>query len=476
MSLKILIFGVQPHSPHFETQLELTENHLSAGDEVSYLSCDACLSHCNANPENDQLFCRGCIGKRHNGLALLSRPCRVENLSGWMRGFDPSSVQTRFASLEELLAYRFGEYDCGEAVASSLLSFARTVYPDMRAYADYIQRAVVSSAQLYFAARARLRAERPDLVYFFNGRSASGRCFLRACQLEGVRFFTHERGSTINSYLLAENTVPHDVDYRQQEIRRHWDANPDLAAKTAVAEKFYARMRRGQLAYREANYLKHQVADQVPESWRKRSPRLVFFSSTETERAALGNFYSRRIYTSLIDALTRIVSDLAAREFAGILAIRMHPNSAEEYAHLSDRLSTLAGHDFVTLIPPTASVDTYALLDSADKVLVMTSTLGMEAAYSGKPTISLERSNYDKLGSVHAPLTHAEVMRCLLEPLPPLDRLGALMYGYYTLTFGTPFTHVSMRGQNKTSFNGRKVRAPRHIDWLIKLRGRLQRA
>lgn len=474
----IVVFGVQPHSPHFETQLELIEDHHAAGNRVTYLSCDSALPHCDANPANDRLFCRACEGKRRNGLRLLSRRPEVVKLSTVIRCADRDVSPTVFPDLATLEAHRCAhqgeEYDCGEAVTSSLLSHLRTIYPDFAAQRDLVHNAMRATVALYRATRRFLRERKPDLAYFFNGRAATGRCFVRACQHEGVHFFTHERGSTIDSYALFENTIPHDVDYRQQVIREHWDANPDVAEKERIAAEFFARMRKGKLAYRETNYLKGQVPGHLPELWRARQPRYVFFSSTETERAALKGFYRRRIYSSLADMLTRIVTDLKAADFQGVLAVRMHPNSADEYARLMPRLDAIGGTGFLHIIPPNESVDSYALLDSADAALVVTSTLGMEGPYSGIPTISLERSNYDLLGSTYSPGSHAEVMDLLSHPLAPKERLGAIMYGYYTLTFGQKFRHTTMKGQNKCSFRGHKVRAPRWLDHLIKLRNKVR--
>jgi len=471
--MRIVVFGVVPHSPHFETQLELMEKHLLAGDSVSYVSCDRALSHCDANPENDRLFCRACEGKRVRGLGYLSRPVDVQKLSFLLDARDAAGVAVEFPDLEALTAYRVADYDCGEAVSSSLQSVARTIYPHLDAYRNYIARAMVSSVLLHAAAARYLKLARPDLVYIFNGRAATARGLLRACQGEKIRFYTHERGSSIDSYMLAENTVPHDVDYRGAEIRQHWAENPNTAEKEEVAARFYANMRRGKLAYREANYLKHQQSGCLPPYWTEGSERIVFFSSTETERAALKGFYQRRIYTSLIDMVSRILVDLKKSGFKGVFVLRMHPNSHEEYAMMLPRLAELNPGEFFHVIPPNEKVDTYALLDSADKVLVATSTLGMEAAYAGVPCISLERSNYDKLGSTYSPATHEEVMDLLGQPLLPKDKLGAIMYGYYTLTFGYRFKRVTMQGQNKCSFNGKKVRSPKWLDWAMKLRKRL---
>lgn len=474
--MHVVFWGFTPHSPHFETQLELIEDHLAVEDEVIYISCDAAVGHCDANPNNDMIFCLACQGKRRRGLNMLSKRIRVLPFSQLLHsekaggGVDFGG----FKKLSDLDSLHVDGYDLGEAVSSSLQSNAQTVYPDMIEHADFISRALNSSLVIYQGARRYLQSHKTDLVYVFNGRAATGRGVLRACQQHRVLCFTHERGSTVDSYVLIKNTVPHDVDYRQSEIRKHWVDNPDVVEKERIAAQFYSNMRKGKLAYRETNYLRHQEAGCLPEYWQTGIERVVFFSSTETERSALRGFYQRRIYTSLSDMLTRIVKDLAINKFSGVFVLRMHPNSKDEFEHLVPHLEALKSVGFFHVISPTEKADTYALLDSADKVLVTTSTIGMEAAYSGVPCISLERSNYDLLGSCYAPKSHDEVISQILSKLSPMGKIGALMFGYYTLTFGKRFQRIKMQGQNKCSFNGQRLRSPLWLDWLMKLRRKLK--
>lgn len=472
--MNVVIFGLVPHSPHFETQLELIQDHMDAGDEVTYVSCDRALTHCDSNPENDRVFCLACEKKRESGLGCLSKTVKMVRLSNYINKESLSGVELDFLDLVRLAEYKSRGYDCGEAVASSLQSHARTIYPSMHEHRDFVRRAMSSTVLLYGASLTALKEMTPDIVYIFNGRAATGRAPLRAAQSLGIDFFTHERGSSIDSYMLAKNTVPHDVDYRGEEIRRHWELNPDEFEKREIAARFYSNMRKGKLAYREANYIKHQEAGFLPEGWREAKERIVFFSSTETERAALSGFYKRRIYASLMDMVERIVNDLRAENFQGIFVLRMHPNSRDEFEKMKPLLDGLKSAKFFHLIPPAEKVDSYALLDSADKVLVVTSTIGMEAVYANIPCISLERSNYDKLGATYSPASHEEVMSLLVRYLEPKDTLGALMYGYYTLTFGRKFNRIEMQGQNKCSFNGRKIRSPRWLDWLMKARKRIR--
>ncbi|MEO5353571.1 MAG: hypothetical protein H7835_10235 [Magnetococcus sp. XQGC-1] len=466
----LLVMGIQPHSPHFETQLELMQAHLDRGDRVIYVDCDRAISMCDASTSNDPLFCLACVAKRKRGLQLLSPPVQIEPLSSLV----PSSEELRlpaltFDSSDSLANFRFDGWDCGEAVVSTFYYIYKTRYPDLTQYTDFVQRGLLSTLRLQRAAREAFRRFQPDMVYFFNGRGVGGRCFVRACQNGKIPFFSHERGAKNDSYFLSKNAIIHDPDAWQLEIQQAWENEPDEARKLQLAEAFFQRHRQGKSGNVDVNYLKNQVKDTLPDGWMQAHPRLVLFTSTETEFSALSGFYDKGIYDNLVDALNRIVADLMACRFSGQLVVRMHPNSALEAKGI---MSRFLHHDapFLRMVLPWDKVDTYALLDSATHVLVVTSTLGMEAAYAGKPVILLGRSRYDRLGSVYTPNTHEEMMQLLQRDLPPLDRSGACRYGYHLMTYGHSFRHVTLKGTNKCAFKARKIRSPWLLDQLLKLK------
>jgi len=58
-------------------------------------------------------------------------------------------------------------------------------------------------------------------------------------------------------------------------------------------------------------------------------------------------------------------------------------------------------------------VDSYDIVSAADVVLTFGSTIGIEAAYYGKPSILLGRAVYEDLGSCYVPSSHDELMKLL---------------------------------------------------------------
>ncbi|MBV8100825.1 MAG: hypothetical protein JOZ31_16895 [Verrucomicrobia bacterium] len=183
------------------------------------------------------------------------------------------------------------------------------------------------------------------------------------------------------------------------------------------------------------------------------------FSTTESEFTCLREYYPPRIYPSQIEGLEVILKDLAQRGFSGMFAVRVHPNSARTKSDFSARLRALP-YSFLRVIPPEEKLDSYALLETAQKVLTWGSTIGIEGAYRKIPTIVAGWGEYMNLGSTYNPVTHAEVMDLLLKPLEPKPVQGAIDYGYYSKNFGWRFKYVKPAGPFFAYFKDQAILPP----------------
>ena len=110
--------------------------------------------------------------------------------------------------------------------------------------------------------------------------------------------------------------------------------------------------------------------------------------------------------------------------------LRIHPNLKGLQASYHTDLYKLQ-NSRLTVIPPESPISSYALMDMADKVLVMGSTMGAESCFWGKPVINLHKSEYYYLNVGYNPQTREELVQMLGEDLTPKPKDGALKYGYY---------------------------------------------
>jgi hypothetical protein len=452
-------------APHFETDLELIELHLAKGDAVTVITCDAALSYCEANQERDFSNCARCIGRARQGFRHLSGPIKVLKLSDLILEAKNAmealwQLPRTYESFDQLYELKVGNFDLGAAVLSTLNSVLDDPDPNPAEHPELTWVTLAAAFAAYVALDRYLEQNDCELFYVFNGRLANLRAALRVCQKYGIRCFVHERGADNDSYSLAENTMPHDPAYMRSDLAATLSRAESAEQKSAVAAEFYAERREGKIG-NWVSITDDQIRDSLPQGWLEAPARIAMFSSTDSEFTCLREYYPPRIYPSQIEGLEIILRDLARTGFSGLFAVRIHPNSARTKSDFSERLLALR-YPFLRVIPPEEKLDSYALLQTAHKVLSWGSTIGIEAAYRKIPSIVAGWGEYMHLGSTYTPATHSEVMDLLLNPLEPKPIQGAIDYGFYSKNFGWRFKYVKPYGPFFALFKGEPVR-PSHL-------------
>ena len=434
--------------------------HLDSGDDIAVITCDAALTYCEANQEREFSNCAHCVGRAREGLRRLSRPVRVIKLSELVIQAAPKlkglrKLPREYRSFDELYQLRVDNFDIGAAVLSTINSVLEDPEPNPSAHRE-LTWVTLSASFAAYAALDRYLGEKPcDLFYLLNGRLANFRAALRACQKHGVHCIVHERGCDHYSYSVAEDTMPHDPAHVEKYFAATLAKAESPAQKRRVAEEFYNERRQGKIA-NWVSYTEDQIRGAVPDVWLQSPTRIAVFSSTESEFACLRDYYPALIYPSQIKGLELILRDLARNNFSGMFVVRMHPNCENTKSDFTKQLRALP-YPFLRVIAPEEKLDSYALLQSAQKVLVWESTIGIEAAYWGIPSIVAGWAAYRGLGSTYSPISHAEVMDLLLRPLEPKPIDGAIDYGFYSKNFGTRFKYVTPLGPFSAKFKGSEI-------------------
>ena len=434
------------------------QGYIDSGASVTLIGCDASLPICDVNPEHDLSMCLQCISKRKQGLRMLTPVTSINyiSLDDLFVGSDLPAAQRdwNFSTIEQLNEYKIDQYDIGMSVASSLMSYYRTPTLDFVSARDKLHKFLFASYRTYYAIKNYLLSERPDEVYIFNGRFAILRSVFRLCQQYAIDCFIHERGANIYKYSVTKNALPHDISNKVREIQAYWDkAPPDR--RVPVAEQFYYD-RAGGKQQSWFSFVANQEKGLLPECWDPQKRNLVIFNSSEDEFSSIGEEWKNHLYQSQLDGLRRIVADLSVQKNVHVY-LRMHPNLTGVHNESVEGLYHITGNNF-TLIPPESKISTYALIRAANTVMSFGSTVGIEAAFWGKPSILAGKSFYRELGSVYLPMTHEEVIRMALSNLEPKDRTGALMYGYYLNTFGRDYKYFEAHEIFSGRFKGKFVR------------------
>ncbi|HTW92748.1 MAG TPA: hypothetical protein VMH22_13735 [bacterium] len=456
-------------TPHYETELDIMQEHLDAGDHVTHVVCDRGLSTCDLIvshnvrrgldpllPDRDR--CDACVRRRNNGARLLKGRVRRERIAA-PSGVAKARLQSGFVDKDELRHYVVDGFDAGEAALSSVISFCRDPKPDMREHSQLVQRYLRSCDDLYSFTQDFIRRAHPDRVYVFNGRFAYTRAVLRACQANKTECFVHDRGHDIQHYAIYENALPHDLEYVTSLIRSRWAAEPDIEKKAGIADAFYSQRRRGE-EQSWFSFVGEQKPGLLPEGWNGAKRNVAIFCSSEDEFEAAGQEWRNPLYSDQLEAIQRILADpRIAGNNEVHLYLRVHPNLRNVDNPYTRALRGLSQHN-LTVIQPDSPVSTYALMDSSTKVLSFGSTAGIEAVYWGKPSMLAGMSFYRSLGGNYVPKSQSELAEMLVSDLAPKPKEAALVYGYYMGSYGRPHKYYQALGIRQGTFKGRDLQQP----------------
>jgi len=453
--MKVLIY--MPFSawiPHLATDLEIAAKHIDDGDEVHIIQCSGDLPSCEPNPNHFKLSCILCKSRRDKGLNLIN--LRRENrhelaLNNFIRDLD-SPV---FSSVQELKAFEVDNADIGMAVASTLISMVREPNPDLSQYNNFIHKNLLMSIAVYDTIKHHLEEIKPDVFYLFNGRFAALRPALRAAQNLGIKTFVHDRAGILQRYLLIEDTYPHDIGYQKKQIEIYWNDECPRSEKEEMARQWFEE-RRGGKDQSWFSYTKSQRKGNLPESFDYSKRNIAIFISSEDEFESIVG-WKNPIYKNQNDAIHAMINadiDEGIRFY-----LRIHPNLKGLKNAQTRGLDRLKAPNLIT-IPADAKIDSYELMDACEKVIVFGSTMGIESAFLGKPSILIGRAVYEDLGGCYVPKNHNEVVNLINRRLNPSPNLGALKYGYRESVYGQPYIYYHPESVRGGKFMGVYLKSP----------------
>lgn len=456
---KILVFSTwqltQP--PHFETDLEIMENHLEMGDRVYMIGCNAQMPACDTNIRHDLARCLYCVGRRIKGLKMLPDdivPLPLFSLTD-SDHLTLTSLPSSFKTMDDLRNFRINNHDIGYGALSSLISKLRDPNPDLEKYGPLVSNFLVSSLGVYLSLINHFTTYEIDKVYVFNVRFAITRAVFRACEYKKVRCITHDRGHNIHHYNLVVNTMLHDIANIRESISRAWESQTDTRKRSELASQWFLD-RAGGKEQSWKSFVADQDSSQLPADWDPNKINIVIFNSSDDEFAAIGREWDHLLYKEQMEGISKIIETLSGRDNIR-LYLRVHPNLMGVQNEQTTAIKKLYSPN-LTVIPADSPISTYQLVKNASKVVTFGSTVGIEAVYWGIPSILAGQSFYRDLGGTYNPDSHEKLIGLLLdEKLEPGDREAAMKYGYYFNTFGIPFRYYKAQGISKGLYKGRRI-------------------
>ncbi|HNP77309.1 MAG TPA: hypothetical protein PKM91_08730, partial [Cyclobacteriaceae bacterium] len=319
--MKILIYSVNPQSPHLAVDIELASNLSAAGNNVTIARCTGQLRACVENPNHHILVCEACKSTYRKGLhaaglgniKVIAIPDRQSRYPQWPHPF---------MNIGDLKAFTYDGMDAGFSVASTLIGrFDKDHQFDAIAHQHEIIRELQMWLDVYEGMQTYLLQEKPDVVYFFNGRFSSIHPLQCLCIKLGIDYYTHERGGVMNRYILRKNATPHSISYAANELAELWENGP--ADKIQIGERFFTD-RRNSVIQSWISFTDEQKKGMLPEGFDFSKRNIAIFNSTMEEYEGMKE-WANPLYKDENEAIRAVLrSFLSKPEF--VFYLRVHPN------------------------------------------------------------------------------------------------------------------------------------------------------
>lgn len=446
--------------------LEQIQIALSKGEQVTLIYCNKIISSCSLNPNSNALLCKACCSNfsRIFSEFLDNKDILIRDLKSYLDSNINYPIELDTANtLSQFQEIYFDDkiFDVGWSVVSSHVSRTRDISNNVSdKHVKTLKKNVRSSINIYCLFNEYIINTKPDKIIIFNGRLFETRPVLRICQKLGVNCSVIEiSGFSGINWVEYKNSLPHNLKEYSKKVKNHWKNNSLTKNRDQIGHDFFHLRRNGKVT-NDRSHIDIQNQNQLPKEFDNKKINIVIFNSSEDEIFSIGPSW-RKKFKSQYDAVNYI-SNLLINDDRYFIYLRMHPNLRDVKSKFVEELLDLDCLDNVKVIPPSSSISSYSILDASNLVITFGSTIGIEATYWGKPSLTLSDCFYSGINGAYS-VFNMDIMTFILSKnLPVLNNKSALMYGYYQLTIGKKFKHW-----NNNFFKGKQLPKPNFIEKIL---------
>ena len=392
---KVLIFAPFNFAPSFlGLNLEFLQKEIDQGNEVTYMTCDRSFSSCGFNAFGLKYMCTICMKRFEAAQGLINGKFRTLRLADILNPSDTGYAARHMETKSELKKTDVVEnFEVGESVYSTLISKTKEKSLSDPAELKIMKKVANQSLMIYNSLKRFIDEQQITCVILFNGRWDYYRAALSAARAKKVRIQVIENLRPGGFYETFGDALPHNRKKKNELIDQHWNAEPDIGLKHKIAGDFFSSKRNG-AAVLGKSYTQEQKRGHLPDYIDPAKKLIVIYNSSDFEYEAVGKEYSNPFFPDQASSIL-FVSSLVSKRADYQLVVRMHPNLKGLKRDFLKPIYHLTGrYPNVFVITPEDEVDSYALMDSAFKVITYVSFMGIEASYWGKPVIILNHSLY----------------------------------------------------------------------------------
>jgi hypothetical protein len=339
-------------------------------------------------------------------------------------------------TVDELRQLSFTGSKIGQVLVNEITTITKNRSFKPTEHLSLLKLLIESYLQVYSATLLLIKQNNLEKIFIYNGRFIHERAVSEAAQSLGIKVVFFE---TMRNRYLTRSEGFHNRISNQNYMIKHWNNSlGTMNSKLNIGSKYFTELRS------LANPFHNK---QVPENVDLK-PYFVYFSSSDDEVAGLWD----EPVENLGDQITCIqnLQSIFDLQNKYSLIIRIHPNLMNKSKEQIMDWSKIIDSKSSKVISHTNKTSSYYLLDNAIGAITYGSTLGLEAAFSKKPSLILSDCSYDELSVVTKAKNWEQVRNWITfshkmsEGDLEKRSNNACIRGYYLATAGKFFTNTEL--------------------------------
>lgn len=474
-----LIFApINTWEAHEAITLEIILTELEQGNQVIRIQCESVLVTCPANKQHSLSKCNECRYRGQKTSAII-KSIEASYSEIWLRSTDVAQSDIDLDlygyKFSELQSFNYDNFRFGSYVYGELISENEDIHLNEERDGQRAAELLAMSIQLYEWFLEQLSAHKIDKVYIWNGRRSPEAALAFAAKKLGVDVLYFNLGSKFNKYLLSKMPCS-QIEGVNAEVR-DWQKtrckSGQIEKMKMEAETYFSSLRNGtsDIPHYE-NFMFGYSKSDLSQLKENNKRLLVIFTSSMWEYKTSPSLESLNSeFQNQYEIYRKIGSHPKIIDGYQIV-FRWHPNlrKAGQFESLEVK-RTIEMCPKVVHVLPDDIINSYSILDAAYAVITTGSTMGIEAAIAGKPSILLGIAPYQGLGSVYEPESFDELLRLLSRPIQSLPKEGAWAYGDWYRNFGVQLSRVQEKGQQ---YWIKQQRVHEDLSFLFRIRNKLR--
>jgi hypothetical protein len=315
-------------------------------------------------------------------------------------------------SLEELKNFTAKGMSIGELVAPSTnRHLLRGQVDPTPEHVEAYRRFVAAGLAIQAAAEKLLDELRPEVVLVMNGLFYAEAILMMMANAEGIPVWSYERSHKVDHLIFAQNRAAVKADF--DDMWKEWADKPLSPEQASKLDDYLEKRAAG-----EVGIYRLLPETQILDSTDSKVPTAALFTNVLWDTSV---YLSDIGFDSMADWVIHTVRWFEAHP-EWRLIVRVHPAETRVafkpscdpiLERINQAMPTLPKN--VRVVPPESATSSYGLMKSADATLVYTSTVGMESAVRGTPTIVAGKIHYRGKGFTLDPDTPEAYDTALLE-------------------------------------------------------------